>query len=63
VDVRSKQGKTPLDLAEGQEKVKKLILAYCNNKGSVLDDEEFTRRKEMSQIVSQNEDNKKTENK
>lgn len=39
VDARDKHGKTPLDLAEGQEKVKKIILAYCNNKGVIFEDE------------------------
>lgn len=50
VDARDKHGKSPLDLAEGQEKVKKIILAYCNNKGVIFEEEEEAKRKELKII-------------
>lgn len=39
LDIKDRHGKSPLDLAEGQDKVRKIILAYCNNKGVIFEEE------------------------
>ena len=38
VDARDNHNKTPLDLAIN-EKVKKIINVYCQNKGTIFEDE------------------------
>ena len=43
LDIRDKHSKTPLDLA-ANEKVRKIMTAYCSNKGMIFEPEEAAKR-------------------
>ena len=51
IGIRDKHGKTAIDLA-ANEKVNKIITAYCEGRGMVFEKEEKEKRGEFAKIVS-----------
>lgn len=49
IDIRDKHSKLPIDLA-ANDKVRKIINVYAQNKGIVNENEEMEKRKEFSKI-------------
>lgn len=50
IDIRDKSNKTALELA-ANEKIKKIITAYCEGRGYVFEKEEKDKRMEFSKIA------------
>jgi hypothetical protein len=50
IDIRDKSNKTALDLA-ANDKIKKIITAYCEGRGYVFEKEEKDKRMEFSKIA------------
>jgi len=51
IDIRDKYNKTALDLA-ANDKIKKIITAYCEGKGYVFEQEENQKREDFGKILN-----------